>query len=411
MGGWVPLLALLPLLASCQGPRQSLHVLVIPTDRKEWLRDDYRSQQDWEPLRREFQRIHPEVDLFITVGSEATIKQSLRLAQSRGLGPDLLLLRGSVAMALLDAALVQALPDEPELRRSLALVQPNDLKRVIGPRGVAGLPMFSEITLACFDRRRLPKAPTSLDELLAVAAAGKPIGLAVDPSSLWWTAGALGAQGALIPIFTGTPHAVGSSEASDRSALQAWLQWLRQTSLQSRVDVASGPQDLTEGLESGRLAWIPCYSLTLPRLERTMGGHLGVAPLPSGPGGLPTPFSALVVWSLGVDSSPRQRQLALSLAELGLNPLVQRQLILGTKMMLPANRFVPIPVASSGKLAAIEQAQRQFTQTSSLLVSPYSADRVQQVLPGFETVISQVLVGAITPQQGSEALLRLAPQR
>lgn len=142
-----------------------------------------------------------------------------------------------------------------------------------------------------------------------------------------------------------------------------------------------------------------------------MGGHLGVSPLPSGPGGLPTPFSALQVWSLGVDSSPRQRQLALSLAELSLNPLVQRQLTLGTKMMLPANRFVPIPVASSGKLAAIEQAQRQFTQTTSLLVSPYSADRVQQVLPSIETVISQVVVGVMTPQQGSEALLRLAPPR
>jgi len=405
------LLALVPLLASCQGPRQSLHVLVVPTHRMEWLRDDYHDQRDWVPLRREFERIHPEVDLQITVAPEGNIKESLRLAQSRGLGPDLLLVRGSVAMALLDAALVEALPDEPEVRRSLALVEPNDLKRVTGPRGVAGLPMFSEITLACFDRRRLPKAPTNLAELLAVAAAGQPIGLAVEPSGLWWTAGALGAQGALTPILTGTPHAVGSSATSDRSALQAWLVWLRQTSLQSRVDLASGPQDLTEGLESGRLAWIPCYSLTLRRLERTMGRHLGVAPLPSGPGGLPTPFSALRVWSLGVDSSPRQRQLALSLAELSLNPLVQRQLTLGTKMMLPANRFVPIPVASSGKLAAIEQAQRQFTQTSGLLVSPYSADRVQQVLPSLEAVISQVLVGVMTPQQGTEALLRLSPQR
>jgi hypothetical protein len=271
--------------------------------------------------------------------------------------------------------------------------------------------MFSEITLACFDRRRLAQAPTSLDQLLAVAASGKPIGLAVEPSSLWWTAGALGAQGALAPIFTGNPRAVSSSEASDRSALETWLLWLRQTTLQSRVDLASGPQDLTVGLESGRLAWIPCYSLTLRRLERTMGDHLGVAPLPSGPGGLPTPLSTLRIWSLGVDSSPRQRRLALSLMELSLNPLVQRQLTLGTKMVLPANRFVPIPVASSGKLAAIEQAQRQFIQTSNLLVTPYSADRVQQVLPTIEAVLSQVLVGVMTPRQGSEALMRLSPQR
>jgi ABC-type glycerol-3-phosphate transport system substrate-binding protein len=407
----IPLLALLPLLSSCQGPRQSLHVLVVPIARMEWLRDDYRNEQEWEPLRREFRKIHPEVDLQISVGSESKIKEYLSLGRSRGLGPDLLLVQAPVAMALLDRALVQPLPEQPEVRRSLALVEPNDLKRVTGPRGVAGLPMFSEITLACFDRRRLPQAPTSLDELLAVAASGKPIGLAVEPTSLWWTAGAMGAQGALAPIFTGNPRAVGSSEASDRSALETWLMWLRQTTLQSRVDLASGPQDLTVGLESGRLAWIPCYSLTLHRLERTMGAHLGVAPLPSGPGGLPTPSSTLRIWSLGVDSSPRQRRLALSLMELSLNPLVQRQLTLGTKMVLPANRFVPIPVASSGKLAAIEQAQRQFTQTSSLLVTPYSADRVKQVLPTIESVLSQVLVGVMTPRQGSEALMRLYPKR
>lgn len=407
----IPLLALLPLLSSCQGHRQSLHVLVVPIARMEWLRDDYRNEQEWEPLRREFRKIHPEVDLQISVGSESNIKEYLRLGRSRGLGPDLLLVQAPVAMALLDGALVQPLPEQPEVRRSLALVEPNDLKRVTGPRGVAGLPMFSEITLACFDRRRLPQAPTSLDELLAVAASGKPIGLAVEPTSLWWTAGAMGAQGALAPIFTGNPRAVGSSEASDRSALETWLMWLRQTTLQSRVDLASGPQDLTVGLESGRLAWIPCYSLTLRRLERTMGAHLGVAPLPSGPGGLPTPSSTLRIWSLGVDSSPRQRRLALSLMELSLNPLVQRQLTLGTKMVLPANRFVPIPVASSGKLAAIEQAQLQFTQTSSLLVTPYSADRVKQVLPTIEAVLSQVLVGVMTPRQGSEALMRLYPKR
>jgi hypothetical protein len=282
-GVLIPLLALLPLLSSCQGPRQSLHVLVVPIARLEWLRDDYRNEQEWEPLRREFRKIHPEVDLQISVGSESNIKENLRLGRSRGLGPDLLLVQAPVAMALLDGALVQPLPEQPEVRRSLALVEPNDLKRVTGPRGVAGLPMFSEITLACFDRRRLPQAPTSLDELLAVATSGKPIGLAVEPTSLWWTAGALGAQGALAPIFTGNPRAVGSSEASDRSALETWLKWLRQTTLQSRVDLASGPQDLTVGLESGRLAWIPCYSLTLRRLERTMGAHLGGSPAPQRP--------------------------------------------------------------------------------------------------------------------------------
>jgi hypothetical protein len=107
----IPLLALLPLLSSCQGSRQSLHVLVVPIARMEWLRDDYRNEQEWEPLRREFRKLHPEVDLQISVGSESKIKEYLSLGRSRGLGPDLLLVQAPVAMALLDGALVQALPD------------------------------------------------------------------------------------------------------------------------------------------------------------------------------------------------------------------------------------------------------------------------------------------------------------
>jgi hypothetical protein len=45
------------------------------------------------------------------------------------------------------------------------------------------------------------------------------------------------------------------------------------------------------------------------------------------------------------------------------------------------------------------------------LVTPYSADRVKQVLPTIESVLSQVLVGVMTPRQGSEALMRLYPKR
>lgn len=407
----ISLLALLALLPGCRGHRQSLHVLVVPTDRMEWLREAFRDQRDWEPLRQEFQRIHPNVDLQITLGSESDVKETLRKGQSRGLGPDLLLSRGAVAISLLEAGLVRAIPDTPSLRESLKLVGANDLKRVNGPRGLAGLPMFSEITLACFDRRRLRQAPTNVDDLLAMAASGKPIGLAVEPISLWWSAGALGANTALASAITGEATTIGDSNAKDRAAIEAWLVWLRQVSLQSQVDLASGPQDLTEGLESGRLAWIPCYSLALRRLERSMGANLGVAPLPKGAGGLPTPSSSIRVWSLGVDSSPRQRELALALAQLSLNPLVQRQLTLGTKMVIPANRFVPIPVASSGRLAAIEKAREQFNQTSSLLVTPYSSDRLQRVVPMIETLISQVMAGVLTPQQGTDALMRLRPHR
>ena len=276
-------------------------------------------------------------------------------------------------------------------------------------QGLAGLPIFNEVTLACYDRTRVAKSPATVGELLALAASGRPIGVAVEPIGIWWTAGALGAQEAMAPIIIGEQGGRPGNLPRDRRQLRTWLGWLRRLTLQSHVDVGSGPEDLTNGLESGRLSWIPCYSLTLQRLDRTMGKRLGVAPLPTGPGGAPSPYSSLRVWALGIDSSASQRKLALALAEMSLDPLVQREITLASRMVLPANSTVPIPVASSGRLASLAAAQRQFEKGTFLLALPFSADRVSQVLPTLTTVISQVMVGVLTPEQGAEQLLQLSP--
>lgn len=410
------LLALLALLPGCAGSRwgtrQTLHVVLVPTDRMDWLRNDYlRDSQALEPLLSAFRRLQPHVDVEITLQSQNTLEGTLRASSSRGLAPDLLLLRSPQAVALMQNGLIDPLPHrDPSFPRLLQLIEPQDLSRVRTAQGIAGLPVFSEFTLACFDRRRLQQPPTTVAELLALAASGNPVGLAVDPSGLWWTAGALGAQEVMTPILVGEAETRATTTAGQRQALVGWLSWLRQAALQSRVEITSGPQELTLGLESGQLAWVPCFSPTLIRLDRTMGRQLGVAPLPGGPGGPASPFSTTRVWALGRDSTPEQRRLALQLAALSLDPVIQRQLMLLGHALLPANRYVPIPVASSGRLAALAAAKQQFSQGSALLTTPFALDRLQQVLPGVETVITDVMVGVDTPRQGADALLRL-PQR
>ena len=402
--------ALVPMLQGCTGRTRTLHVVVVPLARMQWLRATFRDRREWQPLLQQFHALYPRVAVDITEVEEADLRGHLERARSRGLGPDLLLLRAPVANSLLAAHLVDPLPPPAALGTSLGQLLPIDLERVRSPRGLAGLPFLSDTTLACYDRRQVTAPPTTLKDLLALAARGRPIGLALEPTGLWWTAGALGIQETLTPIVTGHPRP-GARAAADRQALLTWLQWLRQSALQSGVDIASGPEELTEGLESGRLAWIPCFSLTLRRLEHHLGKRLGVAPLPGGPGGPPTPFGSLQVWSLGVDSSPEQRQLALALARMSLNPLIQRQITLQTRMVLPANRFVTIPVASSGRLAALALAQEQFRLTSLTLATPFSVDRSEWVLPTIESVLSEVTVGVRSPEQGAGLLMDLMPSR
>lgn len=410
------LATLLPLsgvLQGCSGhrltPRQTLHVLMVPTERLDWKHNEYIQEgQLMEPLLSAFRRLQPNVAVQISIQSQEGLLERLRVSSSQGLAPDLLMLRSPQAVALLRQGLIDPLPvSDPSIAQVLRRIQPVDLGRVTEPGAVAGLPLFSEFTIACYDRNRLTQPPTTLSELLQVAASGHSVGLSVDPIGLWWTAGALGAQPVMTPILIGAAEGAAEPVAPQRQLLTGWLTWLRQAALQSRVEIESGSQALTEGLESGRLAWVPCFSVTLLRLDRTMGRRLGVAPLPVGPGGPPSPFSTTRVWALGRDSSQEQRRLALQLAAISLDPLIQRQMMMKSQAFLPANRFVPIPVSSSGRLGTLAIADRQFEQSSPVLGHPFSIEQLNRRLPTLESTLMDVMVGVSSPRQGAETLLLL----
>ncbi|MFZ0409212.1 MAG: hypothetical protein WAM11_14035 [Cyanobium sp.] len=407
-------LALLLALGGCQSlpllRRQTLHVTLALSPGMEWLEADYRGGQAWEGLLKAFARVHPEVHVQFAVVPEASLVETLVRSHRQGLGPDLLLVRAPVAIELLKQGLISPLPRTPELEATEATIGARALRGVQTPVGLAALPVFSEPSLACYDRQRLPKPPTTTAGLLAVAAGGQPIGLTVDPVGIWWSVGALGARQALAPLLSGHRPAAASTDR-DRRAIVAWLFWLRQAAQQSRVDLAAGPEELSDGLASGRLSWIPCFSIAIPRLDRAMGQRLGVAPLPSGPGGLPTPFTTLRVWALGADSSAQQRRLAIDLARFSLDPGVQRSLALVSRILVPVNRFAPIPVASSGRLAALAEAQRQYQRTAPLHEPSSPSARMALIVPMLESVVSQVMEGVLSPSQGAEVLLRLESQR
>jgi len=165
-------------------------VVTVPTGRLEWLQRDDRDRMQWLPLLREFQRLHPGVQLQLSVVPEADLEATLRRDRSRGLGPDLLVLRAPMANALLQQGLVERLNGQPLWRRSQPLLEPGQVERVTTAAGISGLPLFSTLTLACFDRQRVSQPPASLDALVALAASGRPIGVAVDPIGIWWSAGA-----------------------------------------------------------------------------------------------------------------------------------------------------------------------------------------------------------------------------
>lgn len=406
-------LSLLGLVAlpGCQLVRpvthNTLHIVVVPTDKGSMQADPEAHIELAAPLLDAFRRLHPGVNFRLKVVQEERIGPELEMHRRRGLGPDLLLVRAPVANALLRRGLVDPVPRDRFLADTLQAIRPGELQRVRLDGRLAGLPVVEEVTLACYDRRKVSSPPTDLKGLLALAASGRTIGVSVDPIGIWWSAGSLGAAEPLALLITDHPIPPGHDLERDRLLVQGWLRWLRQAALQSRVDIASGPDELLAGLTSGRLAWIPCYSLNLLRLQQEMGPHLGVASLPSGPEGQASPFSSLRVWTFGTDSSRQQRQLAEELARFTLTPKQQRELTLVSQSVMPVNRFVSIPVAESGRLAAMATAQNQFRQVTQALVTPFSADRVRRLMPPFEQILYEVMVGVVSPEEGARKLLDL----
>jgi ABC-type glycerol-3-phosphate transport system substrate-binding protein len=233
------------------------------------------------------------------------------------------------------------------------------------------------------------------------------VGLALDPVGLWWTVGAFGATDAIVAILFGSAPLPASGRDMSLQRLERWLGWLRQASLQTRMDIGSDQDELLAGLTSGRIAWVPCYTPYLQSLKRRMGHQLGVSALPGGPDGPASPFQALRAWAFGRDSSPRQRQLAEELVLLSLDPMLQRKITLATESTLPVNQSVAIPVAASGRLAAMAQAQQQLMVKGRVLALPLSADGIARMLPRIEELVYQVITGELSPRQGAELLLDL----
>lgn len=343
-----------------------------------------------------FQRLSPNTTFQLSLYPEEQIVEELRLRNRAGLGPDLVLVRSEVAAQLLEAGLTDPFPASAA---QLNAFEPQDLQRLRNRNGeLAGLPLLVQTQLACFNRSKLPLAPATVQQLLQTSANGVPIGLPADLGNLFWTAGSLGAIPGLNQAALGKPLT-----RAEQDGVERWFGWLQNASNQQRVVFFDNQQTAESNLVSGDLAWIPCRTTILTRLRRSLGPRLGVAPLPDGDAGLASPINRLRVIALGSNSSRMGRQRALNFSRFSLNPLTQRTLTLGSLSVLPANRFVRVPVLSSSVLAAMVTSSQQGRQ-SSRLAHLWSGDQARR--SQLQSLINELVFGEVSPQTATRTLIR-----
>lgn len=348
-------------------------------------------------LQAGYRHIHPSTYFQLGLYTEEQIIKALQRRNQAGLGPDVMFVNGETAKRLVAQGLADPFPITAALAKQF---NPDDLERMRTARGaVAGLPIMVQTQVACFNRKRLAEAPATLQDLLRASAQGHSIGLSIELDSLLWTAGSMGALDAIRQLVTGQPL-----QPRARTNLVNWMTWLQDASDQQRVTFYANQSSALSEFQAGRLDWITCSSTTLPRLRQTLGASLGVASLPSGPGGMATPVNRLRVFALGRNSSPAGRERAISFSRFTVNPLVQRSMTLGSQTVLPANRFVKVPVQSSLTLKALSTSQASGQHFTELVERLHQED---PRLASTQNLITELVFGESTPEAAANAMTTL----
>ncbi|MCP9788351.1 extracellular solute-binding protein [Cyanobium sp. Maggiore-St4-Cus] len=348
-----------------------------------------------------FRQIHPDTHFQFGVYPEDQMVEVMRRRSRSGLVPDLLIVNGDTALRLRQAGLVDPFPIRKD---QLAIFNDEELRRLRSPDGrLAGLPVLVQTQLSCFNRQRLSEPPATLQELLNASANGHPMGLSLDLYYLFWIVGSTGSLPAIDRAVLGQ-----QLNPADRQAMTDWLAWLQNASNQQRVTFFPDQPTAEAEFKAGRIDWIPCRSTVLPQLRRVMGSALGVAPLPDGEGHRASPINRLRVLALGRSSSAAGRRRALTFSFYSVNPLTQRTLTLGSQTVLPANRFVTVPVQSSQVLAAMVAASNQGLQANSLVTLVHTND---PRIPRLQTLLTELVFGESSPEDASTELVQILQAR
>jgi ABC-type glycerol-3-phosphate transport system substrate-binding protein len=205
-------------------------------------------------------------------------------------------------------------------------------------------------------------------------------------------------------LFAGQP-----ATPQRRAALGRWLAWLRQADQVPDVTFQISQSRLIQALGKGQLDWTSCRSTHLARLRAELGSHLGIAPLPRGPGGPPSPLSRQRVLAFGRNSNPAQKEVAEAFARFVVTPLTQRNLALQREEVLPVLGSMRLPEGRKGtlRLLAIAQAQvRRERGTGSEMFQHGDQEGAAMAL-----VLSRYLYGDLDAEGTIDALVGMIQSR
>jgi ABC-type glycerol-3-phosphate transport system substrate-binding protein len=280
------------------------------------------------------------------------------------------------------------------------LINPAALERVKTATGsLAGQPVSQFLQLACFDKRKLKKAPTTLSELSADSGKGKIFGMVTNIQDLYWSLGSFGAGEALTASLAGKK----ATEAA-HERLTLWMRWLKASSYQQNIVFLRNQAALRKAFIQGEMSWISCWSSQLPQLRKELKDHLGIAPLPSGNFGRATPITRLQVWALGKNSSKRQRAESLHLLNFMVQPWAQKTYALKYQTGFPVNPAAALIVSKqlpAGFSKFSEDENKRVSRGDAIVSAINAKPRLRKDI---QSTLNKLIFDGLSPEKAATEL-------
>ena len=366
------------------------------------------SSKDYERLREvteeaidHIKGVDPHIRPQLTLSSQKNFVDEIADQTRSGFGPDLLITDSDTALELYRRKLVDPIELSPEDRADT----PSYLFDLVTARDgqLVGRPVNQFVQLACFNKNRLSSPPQTLEEM-EQESEGSTFGMALQLKDLFWSAESFDAGEAMEAALAQLPP-----DAERQANVTSWLHWLKNASYQQNIRFLNDQRSLRDALVAGDLDWITCWSSSLRELREKMDGKLALAPLPKGPSTKLKAATKLQVWSLGRNSSPKQREKALVMIDFITKPWAQKTYALAGRNSLPVNRKAAKIVAAKipgGTEALVTYAEQSLKENTA---KGQSKARVFRDPERYET-ISNALLDTIydvsSPEKASQTILK-----
>jgi arabinogalactan oligomer/maltooligosaccharide transport system substrate-binding protein len=331
-----------------------------------------------------YRRANPGVEVLVQL-QEADLEDRYIRATSSGLGPDLLLSSSVHVRPLAEAGALRTIDElvSDDLRERFLSVA---LRTLRYNERLYGLPAALDTQVLYFNRQLVEQPAATVEQLMQEANSGRRILMNSQFVDAIWSARAFG-----VNLFdeAGRPQkAIGG--------IANWLTWMEQVRDTPAFIIDDNVPALRERFLQGDIPYYVGHANELNLLEEALGRDLGVAQLPSGPGGSAGPFLTTTALMFNAMSSPRQIERALDLARF-LTSSDQQAALMREANVVPANVRTRISEGLYPQIATVTAQARTAI--------PYFNDTsIQDAYAVLASAYNRTMIGAASAAESALAV-------